>query len=77
MPLTKKPEFWTVVADVIVSAATFFGGRYLAPDEMEVVYWCIGSFQAVTGMLMAHFLDVRAEQRAARVAGAVSRALER
>ena len=61
----KSKEFWTVVVDLVVSAALYFGGRYLAPDAFDDLKWLIAALQPVVFLLIAWFATekVRAEVR--------------
>ena len=61
----KSKEFWTVVLDLVVSAALYFGGRYLAPDAFDDLKWVIAALQPIALFLIAWFATekVRAEVR--------------
>jgi len=72
-PIWTYKEFWTLVITQVIAAATFFGGRYLAPDQFEIVLFLVGSFETVgvflTGVfahnrLQAEVKEVRAQARA-------------
>ena len=51
----KSNAFWTVVVDLVVSAALYFGGKYAGPAVFEDIKWGIGALQIVAAMLIAHF----------------------
>ena len=59
MRLWKLKEFWTVVIDLIVSAALYFGGKYFAPAAFADLKWAVIALQPVTGLLVAVFATDR------------------
>lgn len=61
MNLFRLKEFWTVVADLIVSCALYFGGKYLAPGAFEDLKFVILVLQPVVGLLIAVFATERME----------------
>ena len=74
-PIWTYKEFWTLIITQVIAAATFFGGRYLVPEEFEIVMFLTGMFETVglflTGVfahnrLSAEVREVKAEQRALR-----------
>jgi len=52
-------EFWTVVVDLAVSAALYFGGKYLAESAADDLKWAILALQPITGLLVAYFATER------------------
>ena len=60
-PLYRTREFMTVVIDLVVSSALYFGAKYLAPGVFEDVKWAIAALQPVAFLLVAHFAVDRAE----------------
>ena len=60
-PFWKLREFWTIVVDLIVSAALYFGAKYLAPDAFDDLKWAIAALQPVAAFLMIHFSVERAQ----------------
>ena len=51
--LLKSRKFWLAVLDVIVSTATYFVTKYVAPEIGNDVLWLIGSWQPVIVMVIA------------------------
>lgn len=60
-PIWKLREFWTVVVDLVISAALYFGGRYLAPEAFDDLKWAIAALQPVAAFLLLHFTAERAQ----------------
>ena len=54
-PLWKSRKFWLLILDIVVSAAAFFGGRYLAPDAQDIINWAIVTIQPVFIMLIGAY----------------------
>ena len=52
VPIWTYREFWTLIITQVIAAATFFGGRYLAPEDFEIVLFLTGTFETV-GLFMA------------------------
>lgn len=61
--LLKLKEFWTVVVDLVVSLAIYFGGKYLAPGAFEDLKFVILALQPVVALLIAVFASERLEAR--------------
>ena len=59
MLIWKSREFWTIVLDLLVSAALYFGGRYLAPDAFDDLKWVIAAIQPVALFLLGWFFSER------------------
>jgi len=59
MLIWKSREFWTIVLDLLVSAALYFGGRYLAPDAFDDLKWVIAAIQPVVLFLLGWFFSER------------------
>jgi len=72
--LWNSKEFWTVVVDLVVSAALYFGAKYLGEGEFADLKWVIAALQPVVALLIAHFAVERAKVEIERV---VYRALGR
>ena len=45
--LVQSAEFWTMVIDVVVSTALYFGAKYLAPSAFEDVQFVVLAVQPV------------------------------
>lgn len=54
-PLWKSRKFWLVIMDLVVSIAMFFGGKYLVPEDFEIVKFLIGAIQPVFLMLIGAY----------------------
>ena len=54
-PLWKSRKFWILILDIVVSAAAFFGARYLGPEVQEIVNWAIITIQPVFLMLIGAY----------------------
>jgi len=54
-PLWKSRKFWLLIVDIVVSAAAFFGARYLAPDAQEIVKFAVLVLQPVFIMLIGAY----------------------
>ena len=62
-PLWKTREFLTVAIDLVVSAALYFGAKYLTPDAFEDVKWAIAALQPVAALFVLHYAVDRVETR--------------
>jgi hypothetical protein len=60
MPIWKLKEFWTVVGDLILSGALYFGAKYLGEGDFSDLNWAIAALQPIAGFLVAHFAVERA-----------------
>lgn len=65
-PFWKSRKFWYTVVDVIVSTATYFVGKYAAPDLSKDILFLIATWQPVVIALIA---SVAWEDAAAKSAG--------
>ena len=45
--LLASRKFWLMVADVVISTATYFVTKYIAPEIGNDVFWVIGLWQPV------------------------------
>jgi len=61
MPIWKLKEFWTVVGDLFVSAALYFGAKYLGEGDFADLKWLIAGLQPFAAFLVAHFAVERAK----------------
>ena len=78
MPIWKLKEFWTIVVDLVVSAALYFGAKYLGEGAFADLKWVIVALQPVAGFFVAHFAVERAKvEVSASVRSAVYRAFGR
>ena len=61
----QSKEFLTVIVDLVVSTALYFGAKYLGEGEFEDLQWVIVALQPVVALLIAHFAveRVKAELR--------------
>ena len=76
MPIWKLKEFWTIVIDLIVSAALYFGAKYLGEGDFADLKWLIAALQPVAGFFVAHFAVERAKAEiSAAVSGVIHRQL--
>ena len=57
-------EFWTLVTDLVVSTALYFGGKYAAPAVLEDIKWGILALQPVAAFFVVYFAEERREERA-------------
>ena len=55
----KSKEFLTILVDLIVSVALYFGAKYLAPESFEDVKWVIAALQPIALFLIAWFTAER------------------
>ena len=64
-PLWKSRKFWLLLLDIVISAAAFFGARFLAPESQEIVNWLIVSVQPVFIMLIGAYTyqNVKLDER--------------
>jgi len=74
MPIWKLKEFWTIVIDLLVSAALYFGGKYLGESTFADLKWGIAALQPVALFLVAYFAVGRAQVETQR---AIEQALYR
>ena len=51
--LLQSRKFWLTVFDLVVSTATYFVTKYVAPEIGNDVIWLIGAWQPVIIMLIA------------------------
>ena len=51
--LLKSRKFWIMVVDVIISSATYFISKYVAPEIGNDIIWLIASWQPVIYALIA------------------------
>lgn len=59
----KSGELWTLIADIAVSAALYFGAKYLLPSTFEdVQFVVIGVFQPVTALVLGLLFKARIER---------------
>lgn len=56
----KSAEFLTLLVDILVSTAFYFGAKYLAPEAFEDVKWVIAALQPLVLFLIAWFAVERA-----------------
>jgi len=61
MEIWKLKEFWTVVIDLVVSTALYFGAKYLAAGAFEDVKYLVVALQPVAAFFVAHFAVERAK----------------
>jgi len=54
-PLWKSRKFWLLILDIVISAAAFFGGRYLAAESQDILNWFIVTIQPVFIMLIGAY----------------------
>jgi hypothetical protein len=51
----KSRKFWLTLADIVVSTATYFIGRYIAPEIGNDVLWLIGTWQPIIILLIVTY----------------------
>ncbi len=66
MPLWKSRKFLLLLLDVIISLATYFVGRFVAPEMAKDILWAIGIMQPV---FVAIIVAISVEDSAAIKAG--------
>lgn len=66
VPFWKSRKFWFAVVDVVVSTATYFVGKYVAPELSKDILFLIATWQPVVIALIA---SVAWEDAAAKSAG--------
>ena len=49
----KSPQFWTAIADAVISLILYFAAKYLAPEYVEDVKVLILALQPIVGMVIA------------------------
>ena len=54
-PLWKSRKFWLLILDVVLSAAVFFGGRYVSAESQDILNWLIVTMQPVFIMLIGAY----------------------
>ena len=54
-PLWKSRKFWLLILDIVLSSAAFFGGRYLAPEQQDMINWAIVTLQPVFIMVIGAY----------------------
>jgi hypothetical protein len=59
-------KFWLMILDVIVSTATYFITKYVAPEIGNDIIWLIGSWQPV---VIALITGIAVEDAAAIASG--------
>ena len=57
-PIWQYKEFWTLIITQVIAAVTFFGGRYLAPEDFEIALFLTGMFETV-GLFFAGVFATR------------------
>ena len=67
--LLRSRKFWIMIADVLISTATYFVGHYVSPELGENIIWLIGSWQPVVYAVIA---GIATEDAASISAGAGS-----
>jgi hypothetical protein len=70
-PIWTYKEFWSLVITQVIAAATFFGGRYLAPAEFEIVMFLTGMFETVGLFLTGVFAHNRLQANVRQVQAAI------
>jgi hypothetical protein len=50
--LLKSRKFWIMVVDVVISSATYFISKYVAPETGQDIIWLIASWQPVVYALV-------------------------
>ena len=63
--LLKSRKFWLAIMDVIISTATYFVTKYVAPEIGNDILWLIGAWQPVIVMVIAGIAYEDAAQKAA------------
>jgi len=76
-PIWTYKEFWSLVITQVIAAATFFGGRYLAPEQFEIVVFLTGMFETVGLFLTGFFAHNRLQAGIRDAQATASRALYR
>ena len=66
MPIWKLKEFWTVIGDLVISGALYFGAKYLGEGDFSDLKWAIAALQPIAGFLVAHFAVERARTETQR-----------
>lgn len=51
--LLKSRKFWLAILDIVISTATYFITKYVAPEVAEDILWLIAAWQPVVIMLIA------------------------
>ena len=68
--ILRSGEFWTLIADVVVSAILYFGAKYLLPPSFDdVQFVVIGVFQPVTALVLGLFFKQRVERNVKALLG--------
>jgi hypothetical protein len=75
--LLKSRKFWLMVADVVVSLATYFISKYASPETSKDVLMVIGAMQPVVITLIASItvqnvagINSTAKTQSAKISGA-------
>ena len=71
--LLKSRKFWIMIANTVVSSATYFVTKYAAPEIGNDVLWLIGSWQPA---IIALITGIAIEDSATINAGGVSEAAQ-
>lgn len=66
-PFWQSKAFWSLVITQVISAATFFGGRYLAPEDFEIVVFLTATFESVGLFFVAHYFTADVQGQLASV----------
>lgn len=51
----KSRKFWLTIADIVVSTATYFITKYVAPSIGNDVLWLIGTWQPIIILLIVTY----------------------
>ena len=68
--LLQSRKFWIMVADVVISSATYFISKYVAPETGNDIIWLIASWQPVIYALIAGIATEDAAEKTALISQA-------
>ena len=51
----KSRKFWLTLADIVVSTAVYFIGRYTAPEIGQDILWLIATWQPIIILLIVTY----------------------